>query len=205
MPRAPLPETVDDSALLAQFRSGNRDEAFAAIVHKYQERVYWVVRRVVTDPDDADDVAQEVFVRAFKGLQDFRADAQLFTWLYRIAMNVSMNHVRSRRIRKASDIDDLYVPPVSPDAGPDEQLERQEFRRLVDEAIAKLPPKQRMVFQMRYFDEMPYEEIAKVMHRTVGGLKANYFHAVRKVTAYVRRQHGMSTGESPKGLEENEE
>jgi RNA polymerase sigma factor (sigma-70 family) len=191
MPCAPLPETVDDSALLEQFRSGNREQAFTAIVRKYQQRVYWVVRRIINDADDADDISQEVFVRAYKALDNFRADAQLFTWLYRIAMNVSMNHVRSMKVRSASDIDDLYVQPVSPDAGPDEQLERHEFKAIVEEAIAKLPLKQRMVFQMRYFEEMPYEEIAKVMHRTVGGLKANYFHAVRKVTAYVRNAHAL--------------
>lgn len=190
----PTPDTLEDAHLIDDFRAGNKERAFTAIVKKYQQRVYWVVRRIVPDHDDADDVTQEVFVRAYKALGDFRADSQLFTWLYRIAVNLAMNQKRRSRVRDFVNIDGMFAQPASPDATPDVVLERSEFSAIVTEAIAALPEKQRLVFQMRYFDEMPYEEISKVMHRTVGGLKANYFHAVRKVTAYVRKEHERRKG-----------
>ena len=186
----PTPDSLEDARLIEDFKAGNTERAYTAIVKKYQQRVYWVVRRLIPDHDDADDVSQEVFVRAYQALGDFRSDAQLFTWLYRIAVNVSMNHKRRARVRDFVNIDDMIAQPASGDARPDELLEQNQHKAIISEAIAALPEKQRLVFQMRYFDEMPYEEIAKVMHRSVGGLKANYFHAVRKVTAYVRKYHG---------------
>jgi len=184
------PEMLDDVGLVDDFKAGNTERAFTAIVKKYQQRIYWVVRRLVSDPDDADDVVQEVFVRAYQALQDFRADSQLFTWLYRIAMNVAMNHNRRKKLHNMVDIDEMTYDPPSQDATPDEALERQEYKSLIEEAIEALPEKQRVVFQMRYFDEMPYEEMAKALKKSVGGLKANYFHAVRKVAAYVRKELG---------------
>lgn len=184
------PDALEDAHLIADFNAGNKDRAFTALVKKYQQRIYWVVRRLVPDHDDADDVTQEVFVKVYKALGDFRSDAQLFTWLYRIAVNVAMNHKRRMKVRESVDIDEMISPPASTDAAPDEVLEQSEYTHIVEEAIAALPEKQRIVFQLRYYDEMPYEEMAKVLHKSVGGLKANYFHAVRKVTMYVRSYHG---------------
>ncbi|HZV13444.1 MAG TPA: sigma-70 family RNA polymerase sigma factor [Candidatus Kapabacteria bacterium] len=175
------------------------------IVRKYQQRIYWVVRRLIPDHDDADDVAQEVFVRAYQALQDFRADSQLFTWLYRIAVNVAMNHKRKSKLREMVDIDEMISHPAADDPSPDEALERGEYKEILEDAIESLPEKQRLVFQMRYFEEMPYEEMAKVLHKSVGGLKANYFHAVRKVAAYVRKVHGERGGDADKDITEEKE
>jgi len=196
VPKPPSPDALDDVSLVEDFKAGNKERAFTQIVRKYQQRIYWVVRRLIPDHDDADDVSQEVFVRAYQALGDFRADSQLFTWLYRIAVNVAMNHKRKSKLREMVDIDEMISHPPSDDPTPDEALERGEYREILEDAIKALPEKQRIVFQMRYFDEMPYEEMAKVLHKSVGGLKANYFHAVRKVAVYVRKAHGERGGDA---------
>ena len=186
----PPADALEDARLVEEFKAGHAEQAFTAIVRKYQQRMYAVVRRLIPDHDDADDVVQEAFIRAYQALPEFRAESQLFTWLYRIAVNVAMNFNRRKKLHETSDIDELMYDPASDDAKPDEVLEKTEFRHLVEQAIQALPEKQRVVFQMRYFDEMPYEEMAKVLNKSVGGLKANYFHAVRKVASQVRRELG---------------
>lgn len=180
---------LSDLELIRQFRSGH-EAAFNEIVLRYQEKIYWVARRFLNDHDGASDVVQEVFVKAYGALAEFRGESGLYTWLYRIAVNLSLNSARKQRVRDFFRIDELFEPEAEAEAGPDAIMERREQTELIEQAIARLPEKQKAVFVMRYYDELPYEEIAKILHTSVGGLKANYFHAVRKIGEYLSRAHG---------------
>jgi RNA polymerase sigma factor (sigma-70 family) len=176
-----------DVELVAEFQRGSV-EAFNTLVRRYQEKVYWIARRVVGSHEDADDVVQDVFVKVYQGLTSFRGDSNFFTWLYRIAMNVSLNAVQKKRVREFVPFDDYATVHNAGVEQTDAPLLQQEYQYALQQAIDRLPPKQKLVFVMRYYDELPYEEIAKVLHRSVGGLKANYFHAFKKIQAYVRKE-----------------
>jgi RNA polymerase sigma-70 factor, ECF subfamily len=176
---------ISDIELVNEVRGGKR-QAFTELMRRYQQRVYWTARRIVGNHDDADDIAQETFVKAYLALGDFRGDSSFFTWLYRIAVNLSLNAIRKQQIvgyLRQSDIVNRLFPA---DDDPHKDLERQEMFTLLDKAVAQLPEKQRAVFVLRYFDEMPYEEISSVLKTSVGGLKANYFHALRKVQEQMK-------------------
>jgi RNA polymerase sigma-70 factor, ECF subfamily len=180
-------KAYDDVQLVEAHRRGN-GEAFNELVRRYQERIYWVVRRLINDHDDSMDLAQDVFIRAFQNLGGFRGDAQFFTWIYKIAVNLSLNHIRKRKLRNFLRVDDYLETIADNEYRPDIPLEKEQFSNILQKAIATLPTKQKAVFLMRYFDEMPYEEIAKVLNRTTGALKANYFHAVRKIEDFVKNE-----------------
>lgn len=177
-----------DEDLVGIYQKGN-EGAFNELVLRYQERVYWVARRFSNDHDTADDITQEVFCKVYEGLKEFRGESTLFTWLYRVTVNVSLNYLRRQRVREFFRIDDLLELAGDEADAPDKVFERQEQKSLIQEAIATLPTKQRAVFVLRYYEEIPYVEIAKMLGTTVGGLKANYFHAIRKIGDYVKRAH----------------
>jgi RNA polymerase sigma-70 factor (ECF subfamily) len=175
-----------DAELIEDFKRGS-ETGFNELVRRYQERVYWIARRFLPNHNDADDVVQETFVKVYEALGSFRSDSSFYTWLYRIAVNASLNALRRKRIRKQLHLDDLLEEPAATQERPDVAVERSEERRLIDEAVAQLPEKQKRVFVLRYFEQLSYEEISKIVHTSVGGLKANYFHAIRKIENYVRR------------------
>jgi RNA polymerase sigma factor (sigma-70 family) len=181
-----------DGELLHDFQRGD-EAAFNILVRRYQERIYWIARRFVVDHDDADDIVQDVFSKAYSALKDFRGDSRIYTWLYRIAVNFSLNALRRKKVHEFLHLDDLFQNPDTQAGRPDEAMEQQEERRLIEEAVAVLPQKQKAVFLMRYHDEMPYEEIAAILGTSVGGLKANYFHAVKKIESYLRKAHATRT------------
>jgi len=166
-------------------RSGDRS-AFNQLVRQHQERIYWVIRRMIRDHDEALDLTQDVFIRAYEKLDNFRGDAQIFTWLYRIAVNLSLNHIRKARLRSFFSLTDREEMIPDDDANTNEDIERRELRQLIARAVDTLPEKQRAVFVLRYFEELPYEEISTILETSAGGLKANYHHAVRKVERYVK-------------------
>lgn len=174
-------EQLSDLELVEEVRNGRR-EAFTVLMRRYQEKIYWVARRIVGSHDDAEDVAQETFVKAYLALGEFRGESKFYTWLYRIALNLSLNAVRKRQVmnylHQSSELLRRILP--SPER-PDELVELHETEGRLFAAVAQLPEKQKTVFVMRYFDEMTYEEISGVLKTSVGGLKANYFHALRKV------------------------
>jgi RNA polymerase sigma-70 factor (ECF subfamily) len=180
---------ISDLDLVERYKQG-QESAFNEIVLRYQERIYWVVRRFLTEHDDADDIVQDVFIKASVALRDFRGESSLFTWLYRIAVNLSLNEIRRKRVKDFFRFEEIDQSPSSLEENPDKLLEAQENRRMIQEAVGTLPPKQRTVFVLRYYEEMPYEEIAEILRTSVGGLKANYFHAVKRVAGYLKRQHG---------------
>ena len=176
-----------EADILEACRQGDR-AAFNELVRLHQDRVYQVVRRMVTDPDDAWDIAQDVFIRVYEKVSEFRGESQVFTWLYRIAVNLSLNHLRRTKLRRFVRMDDGQHELPDRDPLPSTDVEREELRVLVARGIDRLPRKQKAVFVLRYYEELPYEEIAAVLDTSVGGLKANYHHAVRKIEAYVKAQ-----------------
>ena len=182
-----------DAELVEEVRKGKR-RAFTELMRRYQERVYWVARRIVGNHADADDITQETFIKAYLALGEFRGDSTFFTWIYRIATNLSLNTIRKHQVMnylRQSDIVDRLLPSGE---RPDKEYEQKEAERLLQEAIAKLPEKQKAVFVLRYFDGLSYEEISQVMKTSVGGLKANYFHAVRKVQEFMKDEIPGKTG-----------
>lgn len=193
---------LDDKELLELYNAGQKDRMFNELVRRYQKRIYWVARRMVKSHEDADDIAQDVFVKAYSALDNFRGDSNLYTWLYRIAVNLSINHLRKQKVRNAVDIED-YIPFLAKDADQDRTMMRQENASMIEEAIATLPQKQRAVFIMRYYDEMPYEQISSILGTSVGGLKANFHHAVKKVAAFVKERHGDVRLDDPGSLSDD--
>ncbi|MBI5476928.1 MAG: RNA polymerase sigma factor [Ignavibacteriales bacterium] len=176
-----------DYELVDGFKNGN-DKCFNELVNRYKERVYWTARRVVTTHQDADDVVQDVFVNMYDGLKDFRGDSNLFTWLYRITINVSLNLLRKNKIRQfipyEGYIEDLLPSSETADA----KIMTQEYQTALEQAILSLPSKQKAVFTMRYYDELPFKDISKILKKSVGGTKANYFQAVKKISDKIRKE-----------------
>jgi RNA polymerase sigma-70 factor (ECF subfamily) len=178
----------NDLELVELFQKGN-ETSFNELVKRYQEKIYWIARRFVNDHDQADDIVQEVFVKVYRALKNFRGESSVYTWLYRITINVALNALRKQRIRDFVRIDEFFETAEDENEQPDAIFEKDEQQKLIEEAIAKLPEKQKAVFILRYHEELSYEEISLVLKTSVGGLKANYFHAVKKIGEYVNRAH----------------
>lgn len=179
------PQNTDDTDLVERFRQPKtRDAAFTAIVKKYQERIYWQIRRLVVGHDDANDVMQNVFIKAWNGLENFRADAQLFTWIYRIAVNESLTYLKQQKKRSSISMDDQSLNLVEK-LHSEKDFDSNKAVWKLQLAIQQLPEKQRAVFNLRYFDEMPYEQMSHVLETSVGALKASYHHAVKKIEDYI--------------------
>lgn len=176
----------DDKELLFQFQqAGTKEKAFTAIVKKYQEKLYWHVRRLVVDHDDANDVLQNVFIKVWKGLENFREDSQLYTWLYRIATNEGLTFLEQQKKRSTVSLEDDdggLTNKVRSDA--DFDANKLEWRLQV--AIQQLPEKQRVVFNLRYYDEMPYHEMSRILDTSEGALKASYHHAAKKIEEFIK-------------------
>jgi RNA polymerase sigma factor (sigma-70 family) len=159
---------------------------FAMLVRTYQQRVYWHIRKMVIDHDDADDLTQEVFIKIHKNIRNFRRDSQLYTWIYRIATNECLNFLQRKRRKlffRFGDIQGDLVAKLasSPDvSGDDIQFQLQK-------ALLELPDKQRLVFNMKYFDDLSYQEIAAITQTSVGALKASYHLAVKKIEELLKR------------------
>jgi RNA polymerase sigma-70 factor (ECF subfamily) len=171
----------NDDELLMRFRNeSSRNSAFSAIVVRYRERLYWHIRKMVIVHEDADDVVQNTFLKAWRGLETFKGESKLSTWLYRIATNESINFLNQKRSRKMMPLDDIgYF--LSESLHHDAYFSGDELQMQLQEAILTLPEKQRIVFNMRYFDETPYEEMSEILGTSVGALKATYHHAAKKV------------------------
>src|SRR5919107_933772 len=150
--------TTPDSELLHRFRNPDtKEQAFTAIIKKYQEKLYWHVRRMVVEHEDANDVLQNVFIRVWNGLENFREDAQLYTWLYRIATNESLTFLESQKKRASVSLSDVEET-LSNKVKADKHFDPNRLEWKLQLAIQQLPEKQRVVFTLRYYDEMPYEE-----------------------------------------------
>lgn len=176
----------DDKELLYLFRQPEtREKAFTGIIKKYQEKLYWHIRRMVVDHDDANDVLQNMFIKVWNALDNFREDSQLYTWLYRIATNESLTFLEQLKKRSAISLSDVEEG-LSNKVIADKHFDSNKLEWKLQVAIQQLPEKQRLVFNLRYYDEMPYEEMSRVLDTSEGALKASYHHAVKKIEEFIK-------------------
>jgi RNA polymerase sigma factor (sigma-70 family) len=174
-----------DKELLLQFNvPATKERAFTAIIKKYQEKLYWHIRRMVVTHEDADDVLQNMFIKVWKGLENFREDSQLYTWLYRIATNESLTFLEQQKRRTSVSLGDVENG-LSNKLKADENFDANKLEWKLQVAIQQLPEKQRAVFNLRYYDEMPYEKMSQVLETSEGALKASYHHAVKKIEEFI--------------------
>ena len=179
---------LDDNELVLAFKTGNNKEfPFTCIVKKYQERLYWQIRRMVVIHEDADDVLQNVFIKVWKGLDGFRGESQLSTWLYKIATNETYTFLENRKKRMANSLDDVEND-LANKIKADERFDGNKIEWRLELAIQTLPNKQKTVFMLRYYDEMPYEEMSRVLGTSEGALKASYHYAVKKVEEFLLQE-----------------
>jgi len=175
----------NDQELLELFKDPvTRERAFTSIIKKYQEKLYWHIRRIVITHDDADDVLQNMFIKVWKGLENFREDSQLYTWLYRIATNESLTFLAKEKKRHSVSLSD-EENGLSNKLKSDSHFDANKLEWKLQLAIQSLPEKQRVVFNLRYYDEMPYEEMSRVLETSEGALKASYHHAAKKVENFI--------------------
>ena len=162
-----------------------RNYGFNLLVREYQERIYWHVRKMVIDHDDADDLVQEIFVKVWKNLSKFREDSKLYTWVYRIATNECLNFLKKKKRRFFMPIHDLEGE-LTEKLTSTSSISGDEVQMKLQKALLKLPDKQRMVFNMKYYDDMKFTDIAEITGTSVGALKANYHHAVKKIEEFIK-------------------
>ena len=175
----------DDKALLLQFKDPlSKEKGFTGIIKKYQERLYWHIRRMVVEHEDANDVLQNMFIKVWNGLENFREDSQLFTWLYRIATNECLTFLEQQKKRSAVSLSDVENG-LSNRLKADKNFDPNKVEWKLQLAMQQLPEKQRVVFNLRYYDEMPYEEMSRVLETSEGALKASYHHAVKKIEDFI--------------------
>lgn len=172
---------METSTLIKNLRDPvKRHAAFGILVETYQQRLYWHIRRMVLDHNDADDVLQETFIRVFKSLDSFREDSSLFTWMYKIATNEALTFL-SKQARRREVTAEVYLSQKAASLEADPYFEGDALQIALQKAIADLPEKQRLVFQMKYYDDLKYEDIASILNTSVGALKASFHHASRKI------------------------
>lgn len=171
---------MTDREIIDLYLSGKTEQAFNQIVETYTERLYWHIRRFLCSHDDANDLIQDIFLKVWAALPSFRGEAQLYTWLYRIATNEVLNFLRRQKIRAMISLDsasNILARKIDEDP----YFNGNELQKELHKAMSRLPEKQRIVFGLRYFDEMKYEEISKITGTSVGALKASYHHAYNKI------------------------
>lgn len=178
-------QEVPDSEILSQYADAlTRERGFELLVHKYQERLYWHIRRLVNFHEDADDVIQNVFVKVWHKLEQFRGDAKLYTWLYRIATNEALSHLNQQKRRQSVSIDHEDYN-LAEQLKADEYFDGDDADAYLQEAIGTLPDRQKEVFLLRYYDGIKYEDMSEMLETSVGALKASYHHAVKKIETHV--------------------
>ncbi|MBX2814998.1 MAG: RNA polymerase sigma factor [Saprospiraceae bacterium] len=177
---------VEDQELLCLLRNeASRNEGFRQLVVCYQERLYWHIRRMVVSHDDANDVVQNTFLKVIRAIDGFKGDSKLYTWLYRIASNEALTFLKKRTKRMTDSVDSEALN-LAERLQADPYFDGSGLQVKLKQAIERLPTKQKQVFVMRYYDEMSYQEISDVLGKSVGGLKASFHHAVKKIEDFVR-------------------
>lgn len=179
---------VKDSEIIAMMQEPRTTEkGLKTMMDAYQSRLYWHIRRIIVDHDLSQDVLQETFIKAYQNFHQFKQDSQLYTWLYRIATNESLQQLNKLKRMQKSDEDPEYhlVNLVADNVSP----EGEEIQILLQKAIQTLPEKQKLVFTMRYYDDLPYEDISKIVDMSVGTLKTNYHYAKQKIEDYIKENY----------------
>ncbi len=179
--------TNNDFELVEKFLSGD-ELAFNAIVKKYQKKIYWHARQMLGSHLDADEVTQEVLIVMYNKLKTFNYQSALYTWIYKIVTTRSLNHIKRNKIKKLLSFENTNESELASKNDIIEDISNREKLNKVQKALERLPAKQKQIFIMRNYDELSYEEISEITGKSVGGLKANYFHALRKVMEYVHEK-----------------
>jgi RNA polymerase sigma factor (sigma-70 family) len=179
---------TDETLLIEQLKNvQTKEKAFKELVFLYKERLYWHIRKIVISHDDTDDVLQNTFIKIFKNIDKFNQDSKLFSWIYRITTNEAITFINKRAKQRNLDISD-YQQELASNLAIDNFFTGDEIQIILQKAIATLPQKQQLVFNMKYFDEIKYNEMSEVLETSVGALKASYFHAVKKIEKYIKTE-----------------
>lgn len=175
----------EDKAIIALYKDEKtRNTALSQLIAKYQKQLYWHIRKIVIDHDDSDDVLQNTFIKIWKGLENFREDSQLYTWMYRIATNEALTHLRQKQKANTTSLHPIEYQ-LSKNLESDQYFKGDEIQLKLQQAILTLPEKQRIVFNMRYYDETPYEKMSEILETSVGALKASYHIAAKKIEEFL--------------------
>lgn len=173
---------MEDALIISKFADEQtREEAFGLLLEKYQQKIYWHVRRMVIDHDDADDVTQDIFVKVWRNLDKFREDSQLYTWLYRIATNECITFLNKKKKQNNVSLDDENSTYLAETLSGSQYFDGDKAQMKLQQALLTLPEKQRLVFNMKYFEDLKYDEISEIVGTSVGALKASYHLAVKKI------------------------
>ena len=176
---------MNETLLIAQLQDRQTlDRAFRTLMTQYKERLYWHIRKIVLNHDDADDVLQNTFIKVYRNIHSFKGESKLYSWMYRIATNESLTFIKKRAKQLQIGSEELQLQLVA-NLEADAYYDGDEMQKKLLYAVAKLPKKQALVFNMKYFDNMKYTEIAEILEVSVGGLKANYHHAVKKIERII--------------------
>lgn len=176
----------NDTEILKLFRDERtREQAFRLLLDRYKEKLYWHIRSVVLSHTDTDDILQNVFIKVWKNLLLFKEQASLYTWLYRIATNETISFIKQQKRNRFISFDD-YEKFLGEDLIQEGYFTGNEIQRKLQKAIMTLPEKQRIVFQMKYFEELKYEEMSRILRTSIGALKASYHHAVKKIENFLK-------------------
>ena len=179
---------TDETVLIEQLINvQTREKAFRELISLYKERLYWHVRKIVISHDDTDDVLQNTFIKIYKNIGKFKQESKLFSWMYRIATNEAITFINKRNKERKIDISEVQEQIVST-LESDIHFSGEEIQEILQKAIASLPQKQQLVFNMKYFDNIKYTQISEILGTSVGALKASYFHAVKKIESYIKKQ-----------------
>ena len=171
---------MTDKEIIELYNCGRREESFRGIVDAYTERLYWHVRRFLCSHEDTNDLLQEIFIKIWTALESFRGESRLYTWIYRIATNEVLNHLRRQKFRSYLSFESASAA-LGKKIDDDPYFNGNDLQRELHKSIQRLPEKQRVVFNLRYFDELKYEEISEITGTSVGALKASYHHAYNKI------------------------
>lgn len=179
---------AENKELIARLRNPETvKDAFGEVIKSYSEPLYWQIRKMVQTHDDADDVLQNTFMKAWQNLENFRGEARLSTWLYKIAINESLSHIERERRRAGLSIDDDAAYQASLIES-DEYIDGDQLAKDLRTAVSTLPEKQRLVFNMKYFDDLKFDEISNILGTSVGALKASYHLAVKKIEKFFENK-----------------
>ena len=176
---------IDEKLLVKQLKDPDTQEiAFRTLISNYKERLYWHIRKIVLLHDDTDDVLQNTFIKVFKNINGFKEESKLFSWMYRIATNESITFINKKAKEKNVDISDLQYK-MAENLEDDVFFDGDEIQLTLQKAIATLPQKQQLVFNMKYYDDLKFKEISEILNTSVGALKSSYHYAVKKIEKQI--------------------
>ena len=176
---------VEEQELIEDLKSADKEAAFSLLVSTYKQRLYWHIRNMVLNHDDADDVLQNTFIKVFKNIDKFKGDSKIYTWMYRIATNEAITFMKKRAKRQGITLEEIKDRAVE-NLKSDVYFEGGQIELRLQKAIATLPHKQQLVFNMKYFEDHTYEQLSEILDTSVGGLKSSYHIAVKKITAFLK-------------------